>query len=177
MDKVYISANDFTVDSFKLARLVMGSGWQPDVILALWRGGAIPGVVVSEAYRFYGIGVQHYIIKCGSYNNTMRGEGVCFDCAQEVLDALPAGAKVLVVDDVFDSGKTAEAVLAKLVGLDVRLAMVYWKPEASLVAAKPDYTIHQTNNWIVFPHEVEGLSADELAAKDSRLVAILSPLN
>ena len=89
--------------------------------------------------------------------------------------ALP-GTKVLVVDDVFDTGRTAAAVHERLaaLGCDMRMACVYWKPEKNKTNLKPDYYVKNVgNDWIVFPHEIEGLTPAEREEKDPVLAALM----
>ena len=86
------------------------------------------------------------------------------------------GQRVLIVDDVFDTGKTAKAVKARIdaTGADMRMACVYWKPAKNRTDLKPDYYVRDVgNDWIVFPHEIEGLSPDEIRRKDPLLTELL----
>lgn len=144
------------------------------MILALWRGGAFPGAVVSEVFACLGRPTPHTIVHCSSYAGIgKRGASVAFHGADAVLDAIAPGERVLVVDDVFDSGKTAEAVKKRLGQADVRIATVYWKPAASKVDFAPDYYLRTTEDWLIFPHELEGLTVEELREKDAVLAEIL----
>lgn len=75
----------------------------------------------------------------------------------------------MIVDDVFDSGRSVQALKDKLSDLmrlnmpkDVRIACPYYKPENTAVPLTPDYFIHKSDAWLVFPHEVSGLSVEEL---------------
>ena len=175
MNKRFLSADAFQRDCARLARRVFDDpAWRPDFILALWRGGAQPGVIVSEVFAYLGRPTPHAIVKCASYAPGIgnRTDTVVFHGADAILDSL-AGKRVLVVDDVFDTGKTAEATLARLAGTDARVATVYWKPAASLVPFAPDYYVRETADWIVFPHELLGLSPHELRIKDPELADIL----
>ena len=89
---------------------------------------------------------------------------------------LRPGDKVLVVDDVFDTGKTAKAVSERVAktGAEMRLACVYWKPEKNRTDMKPDYFVKDVGlDWIVFPHEIEGLTREEIAVKDPLLASLL----
>lgn len=175
--KIYLSPDTFTKDCFRLARSVYDSPWQPDLILALWRGGSIPGIILCEAFRYLGRPTPHHIVKCSSYQQFDRCAMVVFDCADQVFAQITPDMRVLVVDDVFDTGKTAEAVLKHLPHADLRFAMVYWKAEASLVPIKPDYYIRETSDWIVFPHELEGLTPEEVYHKDPMIAKILDVAN
>lgn len=174
--KLYLDAQDFLRDTWRLARLVLDSNWRPDVLLALWRGGAEPGVVIQEFLKVHGIPVRHMPVKCCSYTGIGQNEGeVKFEHAESVFNALTPGTKVLVVDDVFDTGKTAAAVHAKMTarGCEMKMACVYWKPSKNLTSFKPDFHVNETDRWIVFPHEIEGLTPDEITDKDPVLAKLI----
>lgn len=175
MTKRFISAGDFQHAATRLAKQVFDDpAWQPDLILALWRGGAQPGVILSEVFDYLGRPVKHTIVKCASYAGIgERTDTVSFDTSAAVFDTIPAGCRVLVVDDVFDTGKTAESVKTRLAHTDLRIAAVYSKPTQSLVDFQPDYVVETTDAWLVFPHELAGLTPDELELKDPALAAIL----
>ena len=175
MNKRFLTADAFQRDCARLARKVFDdTDWVPEFILALWRGGAQPGVIISETFAFLGRPTPHAIVKCASYAPGIgkRTDTVVFHGADAILDSLE-GKRVLVVDDVFDSGKTAEATLKRLAKSDARIATVYWKPTASLVPFGPHYYVRETADWVVFPHELVGLTPDELRVKDPELADIL----
>ena len=50
---------------------------------------------------------------------------------------------------------------------DIRVATVYFKPGMSKVEGRPDYFIHETEKWLVFPHELQGLTPEEIGRKQS----------
>ena len=116
---------------------------------------------------------------CASYSGIESNAGaVVFSCADEVFSKLPPGTRVLVVDDIFDTGKTAAAIKAKMtaLGVDMRLACVYWKPDKNTTDLEPDfYTRKLDNSWIVFPHEMEGLTPEEIREKDPVLAELTIP--
>ena len=177
-DKHYLSADEYLRDTWKLAAAVRNSGWKPDFLIALWRGGAPVGVAMHEYFKATGWPIQHIPLKCASYAGIGDNPGgVEFTHADIVFGMLRKGDKVLVVDDVFDTGKTAAAVKARLdaVGAEMRIACVYWKPQKNITALKPDYFVRDVGfDWIVFPHEIEGLTKDEIAIKDPLLAQIMS---
>ena len=176
MKKVYLDARDYLRDMWRLGRQVLDSGWKPDVLLALWRGGAEVGVAIHEFLKTQGVSVRHMPIKCSSYTGigTSNVE-VRFEHADSVLQNLKPGTKVLVVDDVFDTGRTAAAMHEKLeaIGCDMKMACVYWKPEKNLTKFSPDFHVRTLDRWIVFPHEIEGLTPEEIAEKDEVLAALM----
>lgn len=174
--KIYLDSQEFLRDSWRLARQVLDSGWQPDVLLALWRGGAFTGVAVHEFFKVKGVNVRHMPVKCYSYTGIgTSNEEVVFTHADSVLAALTPEMKVLVVDDVFDTGRTAAAVHVKLerIGCEMRMGCVYWKPAKNVTTYKPDYFVRTVDSWIVFPHEIDGLTREEIAEKDSVLAGLL----
>lgn len=176
-EKTYLSADEYLRDSWRLAAAVRKSGWKPDILIALWRGGAAVGVTLHEFFKVSGWDVQHIPLKCASYTGIGANAGdVMFTLGEEIFGMLRPGDKVLVVDDVFDTGKTAKAVHDRIAktGAEMRLACVYWKPEKNKTDMKPEYFTRDVgNDWIVFPHEIDGLAKDEIAAKDSLLASLL----
>jgi len=176
-DKRYLSANEFLQDSWRLAADIRRSGWRPDILIALWRGGAPVGIAVHEYLKVAGWPLDHVPLKCASYTGIGENEGeVAFTHAEVVWNELKKGMRVLVVDDVFDTGKTAAAVKARLeqLGVEARFACVYWKPAKNLTDLKPDYFTKDIGlEWLVFPHEIDGLTTAEIAEKDPCLSSLL----
>ena len=177
--KRYIGADEFLRDIWRLAAAVRAGGWRPDRLIALWRGGAPVGAAVHEFLKTTGWPVRHSVVKSASYSGIGENSGdVVFEHADEVFASLSPGEKVLVVDDVFDTGKTAAAVSGVLGGLGVefRQAAVYWKPEANRTSLSPDYFAKRLpNEWIVFPHEMDGLTPEEMLEKDPVLAEMAEP--
>ncbi|MEI8353899.1 MAG: phosphoribosyltransferase family protein [Lentisphaerota bacterium] len=173
--KIYITADDLLLDSFRLARRILDSGWAPDALVALWRGGTPVGVAVHEFLAYHGIATRHMALKCASYSGIGSRSEPRFEYADPALDSIQAGQRVLIVDDIFDSGCTADAVLRRLAGAraDVRIATVYWKPNHNTTTRTPDYYVHTTENWVVFPHEIVGLTPAEIMQKSPALSQLL----
>ena len=176
--KIFISPESFQRDSWRLAAAVVESSWRPDFLVALWRGGAAAGVSVHEFFKASGWDVRHVPLKCSSYTGIGANSGeVVFTLGDETFALFGRGDRVLVVDDVFDTGKTARAVKARMdaAGAEMRMACVYWKPSVGADAAGPDYFVRRVGGeWIVFPHEIDGLSKDEISAKDPVLAELLA---
>jgi hypothetical protein len=77
----------------------------------------------------------------------------------------------LLIDDVFDSGRSLEAVIAELkrrckrnLPEKPRIATVYYKPARNRTSLVPDYYVRDTDRWLVFPHEIQGLTREEILA-------------
>ena len=177
-EKHYINATEFLHDSWRLAAMIRRSGWRPDFLVGLWRGGAPVAVAIHEFLAATDWSVQHIPLKCASYTDIGENAGeVVFTHEEIVFGLFRKGDKVLVIDDVFDTGKTAKAVKAAMdsLGAEMRLACVYWKPGKNTTSFKPDYFAELLGNgWIVFPHEIEGLTMDEIRQKDEVLAKVIS---
>jgi len=171
--KTFISAEDLLRDSFRLAHAIHQSGFAPTYIIGVWRGGAPVGIAVQEYLAFKGLETEHIAIRTAAYTGIdaqarevrVHGEGY-------LVDTLNAEDRVLIVDDVFDSGRSIEAILRVLKDklrrnypADVRIATVYYKPTRNRTELTPDFHIHESDEWLVFPHELCGLSDDELTRK------------
>ena len=75
----------------------------------------------------------------------------------------------LSIDDVFDSGRSIEALIKELrhkcrrnTPSDIRVATVYYKPKRNVTDFKPDFYLKETDDWLVFPHELIGCTAAEI---------------
>jgi hypoxanthine phosphoribosyltransferase len=100
-----------------------------------------------------------------------------------IIEHCNASDKLLIVDDVFDSGRSVEALIAQLqlqmrlnTPKDIRVACPWYKPNNNKTDIVPDYYVKETHEWIVFPHEINGLSKDEIANGKSDLSRILDIL-
>ncbi|MFE6257095.1 phosphoribosyltransferase [Agromyces sp. NPDC057865] len=138
--------DDFEGASRSLASEVLASGFRPDVVIAIARGGLLLAGAIS-----YALGTK----QCGSINVEFY-TGVDERLPEPVLHPpmldVPAvaGKSVLLIDDVSDSGRTLAKVVDLLVeaGAEVRSATLYVKPRTVLV---PDFAYRETEDWIVFP--------------------------
>ncbi len=168
-EKEYISANELVRDSFLLASRIYESGYRPDVILVLWRGGTPVGVVVHEFLLYKGVETYHTAVKAVSYTGIEKRTMPVIEHMDAVLERIDAGARVLVVDDIFDTGNTLKEVSACLRGKvsDVRFATLYYKEGTNETDIEPDFYLRKTRDWIVFPHELMDLTLDEIRSKDA----------
>ena len=170
VDKTFITAQELLRDSFWLARQVVESGFKPNFIIGVWRGGAPVGIAIQEYLDFVGIETDHIAIRTSSYlgidkqDKTVRVHGLDY-----IIDNINADDRVLLVDDVFDSGRSLVAVLERLrkktrrnMPDDIRIACPFYKPTRNKTDIKPDYFVHETDDWLVFPHELDGLSKEEI---------------
>lgn len=129
-----------------LARQVAESGFRPTVVIAIARGGLVIAGSITYALDVKlvdAINVEFYV----DINET-RPDPILL--APMLDSASIAEQKILVVDDVADSGRTLALVLKLLrgFGADVRSAVLYHKPRSIVV---PDFVWRQTESWITFP--------------------------
>jgi len=182
-DKVYISANDLLLDSFRLAQKIHDSGFRPDFIIGVWRGGAPVGIAIQEYLEYVGTHTDHIAIRTSSYyginkqDKTVRVHGLDY-----IIDNVDAEHQVLLVDDVFDSGRSIRAIFDKLrararrnMPETMRVATPWYKPSRNVTDITPDYYVHETDAWLVFPHELVGLTPEEILANKGDLASTISP--
>jgi hypoxanthine phosphoribosyltransferase len=170
MDKLFISANSLLRDSMELARRVVSSGFRPTFLVAMWRGGAPIGIAVQEVLEYHSIHVDHIAIRTSSYTGIdTRNKTVRVHAVDYLVSRLTAEDQLLLVDDVFDSGRSLEAVIAELKARcrrnwpeQFRIATVYYKSTRNCSSLLPDYYVLDTDKWLVFPHELVGLTQQEI---------------
>ena len=145
-DREVLGWHEFGEASRELAAQVYQSGFVPDMVVAIARGGLLLAGSVA-----YALDVK----SCGAINvEFYTGVDLRLDkpvLLSPMLDTPSvAGQRVLLVDDVSDSGRTLAMVLELLLSAqaDVRSLCLYSKPETLL---EPDYVWRKTSKWIAFP--------------------------
>jgi hypoxanthine phosphoribosyltransferase len=169
-DKVFINAQDLLDDSFRLARKIYEDGFRPNYIIGIWRGGTPVGIAVQEALDHLDVKTDHIAIRTSSYDGIEdQRKDVRVHGLNYIVDNVNAEDRLLIIDDVFDTGRSIQAVIDKIrkesrrnTPETIRIATVYYKPSKRKVLCEPDYYIHQTEDWLVFPHELQGLTEEEI---------------
>jgi hypoxanthine phosphoribosyltransferase len=172
VDKLFISADSLLRDSMELGLRVVRSGFRPTFLVGIWRGGAPIGIAVQEILEYNGIDCDHVSIRTSSYTGIdQQSRSVRVHAVDYLVSALNADDQLLLIDDVFDSGRSLEAVIAELrrrcrrnLPDQIRIATVYFKPARNNSSLIPDYYVRATDRWLVFPHEVNGLTREEILA-------------
>ncbi len=172
MDKLFISADSLLRDSMELARRIVASGFRPSFLVAMWRGGAPIGIAVQEVLEYHSIHADHIAIRTSSYLGIdHQAKTVRVHAVDYLVSRLTAEDELLLVDDVWDSGRSLDAVLAELkkrckrnLPEKIRIATVYYKPSRNRSTLVPDYYVQSTDRWLVFPHEIVGLTREEILA-------------
>ncbi|MFT4811383.1 MAG: hypoxanthine phosphoribosyltransferase [Paraglaciecola sp.] len=170
MEKTFITAQQLLEDSFRVAAQVYESGFRPHFIIGIWRGGAPIGIAVQEYFDFKKVETDHIAVRTSSYygigqqSKTIKVHGLHY-----LIENANTDDSLLIVDDVFDSGRSVEALMKQIKKLsranmpkDVRIACPYYKPQNNKTDIVPDYYVHESDEWLVFPHEISGLTPDEI---------------
>ena len=171
MKKTYISAAQLLRDSFELALLVLHSGWLPTIVVGVWRGGTPVGIAVQEALAFAGCKTTHMPIRVTSYIGIGSQGKIEVEGLGALVRRTGPGCRILLVDDVHDSGQSIARVADELVlacGVhmpELRVAVPWFKPAHNTTSRIPDYYLHETADWLVFPHELCGLADAEVGHK------------
>lgn len=134
----------------QLAHAVVESGYRPDIVLAIARGGLLPGGAVA-----YALGVKNSCaMNVEFYTDVDQRLEVplILPPAPELIDL--GDRRMLIVDDVADTGRTLEVVHDFCSGkvAEVRTAVLYEKPHS---VVKCDYVWRATDRWIDFPWSAE----------------------
>ena len=176
MKKQFIEEQALLEDAFRLAVKIFDSGFRPDFIVGIWRGGSTVGIYVQECLQYLDVKTDHIAIRTSyrgqpSYGELIENpESIRVHGLQYLFENLNREDKLLIVDDVFSSGYNVEAVINRLTRKckrnmpeEVRVAVPYFKPVKNLSGRKPDYFLHTTEDWLVLPYELQGLSTEEIA--------------
>ena len=170
-ERLYISAEALLEDSFRLALKIVDSGYRPTHIVGIWRGGTPVGIAVQELLDFCGIKTDHIAIRTSLYTGVATARSrVRVHGLNYIAKHVNAEDSLLIIDDVYDSGRSIRQVIDELRQdfrrntPEVRIATVYYKPGNGAPPEVPHYYLHETDRWLVFPHELTGLSTEELLA-------------
>ena len=149
-EREVLTWTDFGTASRDLAADVLRSGFEAEVVVAIARGGLLLAGGIA-----YALGLK----SCGAVNAEFdTGVGTRLDTPILLPPFLDAesidGKKVLLVDDVSDSGRTLAMVVTLLEGMgaEVRTVVLYTKPGT---VHEPAYTWRRTDRWITFPWSAE----------------------
>lgn len=163
----------------KLAEAVRKSGFEPEVIVGVSRGGLIPARIMSdllETPKLANVTAEFYVDVAETKREPTITQPVSLPVRRR---------KVLVVDDLVDTGKSLKLVDSHLKSQgasEVRIATIYRKPWSITV---PHYYVEETRCWLVFPWElketvrktVERFRVEGKSLEDAKEKLISSGLN
>lgn len=197
--KEFISYRKIRDNAIKLAHRIHLDNFIPDVIYVSLRGGAYLGNVISEYFKVVktdGRPVFYAAVVARSYSGIRQQQKIRIDGWTYDPEHLRTGDKVLIVDDIYDSGRTinylAEVIESKGVPKeDIRIAVHDYKIrhfEDVQMPIAPDYYCRKIemkhpdeDNWVHYlSHELVGLADDEIDlhySEDPEVAQILKHLN
>ena len=172
----FLTEQEVIDQSFRLGANIYASGFRPSFIVGLWRGGSAVGIYVQECLQTLGVVSDHIAIRTSyqgapDYARQLHSAtpNIQVHGTQYLLDTLSADDRLLIVDDVFATGRNMLAVLDHLKSRlrknlpeAIRIACLYEKPTQRRVNLKPDFVLNQTDDWLVLPYEIQGLSLAEI---------------
>ena len=179
MDKTYITADSLLTASYELALNIYESGYRPDFIVGVWRGGTPIGIAVQEILRYLGVETDHIAIRTSSYIGIgERSKEVSVHGLGYIVDRIKPHQSLLIIDDVYDTGLSIQQIIHDMhkrcgdAVPDIKVATPYFKPSNNKTSSKPDYFLYETEKWLVFPHEMMGLGLNEACENKTELAPL-----
>ncbi|WP_100641695.1 phosphoribosyltransferase [Alteromonas facilis] len=184
MQKTFITAQSLLEDSFRLASKVYEDGFRPQFIIGIWRGGAPIGIAVQEFFEFKQTPTDHIAVRTSSYYGIdKQAKEIRVHGLHYLIENANADDAILIVDDVFDSGRSVDALIKQIKAQmrlnmphDVRIACPWFKPANNKTELTPDYYVRESDEWLVFPHELAGLTEQEIREGKTELSNIMDVL-
>jgi hypothetical protein len=180
MKKRVLTARELLEDSFRLGVEILESGFKPTLIVAIWRGGTPVGMAVQEILSYCGVEADHIAIRTSSYVGVDQRGAVAVHGLDYIIKKIRHDDRLLIVDDVFDTGNTIVAVIEEIrkrargnTPEEIRIAVPWFKPTRNETDIKPHYYLRETAEWLVFPHELDALTEEEMQASRPQLHAII----
>ena len=187
MHKRFIEEQELIEDSYRLAVRIYDSGFRPDFLVGVWRGGSSVGIYVQECLQYLGIDTDHISVRTSYhgrddyFRRLQQGDEIRAHGLTYLFDNLNAGDRLLIVDDVYSTGRNVGAIIARLrarlrrnMPKDLRVAALHYRPADG--SREPDYNLHETDDWLVLPYELTGLERAEMAAYKPWILPLLDKL-
>jgi hypothetical protein len=99
-----------------------------------------------------------------------------------IIRKLESEDSLLIVDDVHDTGASVDQIIKDLKKAckkntpEIKVATPYFKPSKNQTSRTPDFYLHETDQWLVFPHELEGLTIEEITDNKPELSELISQI-
>ena len=188
-EKQYIEEQDLLNDSYRLAVKIYESGFRPDFIVGVWRGGSTVGIYVQECLQYLGVEADHIAIRTSyqgrdEYRKRLnQPEGIRVHGMQYLFENLNHEDSLLIVDDVFSTGHNIDAVINRLqtktkrnMPHELKVAVPFYRPTKPSTNRVPDYYLYETDKWLVLPYELTGLSQQEIRENKPWMVPLLEKI-
>ena len=183
MDKLFINAEQLLQDSFELAWKIYDSGFRPNYIIGVWRGGAPIGIAVQELLDVLDVKSDHIAIRTSYYKGIgEHKEKVEVFGLNYMVKKLKSEDSLLIVDDVHDTGMSIDQIIFDIKEVckkntpQIKIATPYFKPSNNKTKTIPDFYLHKTDQWLVFPHELEGLTKEEIKENKPQLAKLIDKI-
>lgn len=144
-----------------LAEQIRLSGYRPDVVVGVIRGGLVPARVLTDLLEVPLLGTLQVEFYVG------LGETSAAPVLRQGLALSVVGRRVLLVDDIADSGRSLELAKSYLLSqgaAELRVAVLYYKPGS---VVKPEFYAQETRSWVVFPWETQETLREILQHKEA----------
>ena len=175
MEKQYIEEEALLADSYRLAVIIYASGFRPEFIVGVWRGGSTVGIYVQECLQYLGVETDHIAIRTSyrgmdDYLQRLKTEAeIRVHGLQYIFENVNREDSLLIVDDVYGTGRNIWAVIHRLEAKmkrnmphDIRIAVPFYRSSQNETGRVPDYYLHDTDKWLVLPYELTGLTEQEI---------------
>lgn len=139
------------------------------------------GIAMQELLAYRGVETDHIAIRTSCYHaiDQQAAEVKVYNLSY-LIKKVSAEDRLLIVDDVYDTGRSIEAIINALQSAtrlnmpsEVKVAVPYYKPARNQTERVPDYFLHETDQWLKFPHSLEGLTLQEVRQNRPELHDIL----
>ena len=130
-----------------------------------------------------GVRSDHIAIRTSYYSGIAeRKKSVQVYGLNYIIKKLESEDSLLIVDDVHDTGASIDQIIndikkaCKKNTPEIRVATPYFKPSNNQTNRTPDFFLHETEQWLVFPHELEGLTVDEISKNKPELSELIDEI-
>lgn len=185
---LHVDADQLFLDSLRLGRMIYESGFRPKHAISLWRGGTPVGLGVDAFFKMRGFMINHTTVTTASYSGiAQRQKEVTVRGLEHVIEAVCCEDKLLIIDDVYESGETIEKIITAIreearanAPKEILVATVHRKPGCSRYSHNL-ISLHDVDAevWVDYPHELADLVRDEdpedewIRAKDPEIHQII----
>ena len=188
MQKRFLDEETVIQDAFRLGTEIFKSGFRPTFIVGLWRGGSSVGIYVQECLQTLGVETDHIALRTSykglpAYQSMVdKPEDIRVHGTQYLIENLNVDDSLLIVDDVFSTGYNISAVINRLTSKmkrnfpsQVKIATLYERSGYNRTDLKPDFCLHSTDDWLVFPYELNGLTQQEIEEHKAFVAPMIHP--
>jgi hypothetical protein len=163
---LHVEPDRFLLDSFRLGREIFAAGFRPKHAISIWRGGTPVGLGVDVYFKTQGVFMNHTTIATESYVGIGQQEEVMVKGLEHVIKVICPEDELLILDDVYESGKTIQKIVETLrtraranAPKKIRVATIHAKPQRYVWHELPHVYLEEIDGdvWIDYPHELADL--------------------